>query len=272
MRTDLLTEFSGLDIAALSIEHGVSFDAALVQPVGLDSLGPAVEIACRAQVDKRWSKYAKVSLPAQIAIPLRASRRQPLRTFFHADGEHTVGFMCLAATGLDDFKQALLDFDIRARTAMRFKKNVGQSKALVCGAIGEIVDNVFEHSEKPDSGILGFHATASYFDLCVADAGVGVLKSLRQNPAYAYLSDASMALSLAVRDGTSRFPTVAGGEGRGHGFSTLFRGLNSLDAEIRLRSDNYALEVSGKTINERAPGILQKAQLPGLIVTFRTYF
>lgn len=180
--------------------------------------------------------------------------------------------MCLDAVDADRFKPALLEFDTHARIAMKFRRNIAQSKGLLCGAIGEMVDNVFEHSGHPRTGIVAFLGTSSHIDISVADAGIGVLSSLRQNPAYAYLSDAGMALSLAVRDGTSRYPTNAGGEGRGHGFSTLFRGLNSLDAEIRLRSDNYALEVGGKAVNERAPTISQKAQLPGLVVTFRTYF
>jgi hypothetical protein len=272
MDTGLLTEFSGLDTAALSIEHGVSTDVALARPLALDHLGTVVEIACLAQTSREWSKYAKASIPSRIATPLRAARRQPLRSFVRVDGGCSVGFMCIEAIDSDTFRPALFEFDTRARAVMRFRRNIGQSKGLVCGAIGEMVDNIFEHSGRPESGIVGFQATANHIDVSVADSGMGVLKSLRLNPAYAYLSDAGMALSLAVRDGTSRFPTLSGGEGRGHGFSTLFRGLNSLDAEIRLRSDNYALEVGGRAINERAPKISQKAQLPGLVVTFRTYF
>lgn len=272
MHTELLNAFRGLDGAALAVEHGVGLEVAAARPIPLDSLGAATELACMAQTDKRWSKFAKASLPPLIGKPLRAARRQPLRPAIDVAGDCIVGFLCLAAVDSDTFKPALFDFDTRARAAMKFKRSVSQSKGLVCGAIGEMVDNVFEHSGKPESGIAGFLATPNYIDIAVADVGIGVLSSLRQNPAYAYLSDAGMALSLAIRDGTSRYSTTADGEGRGHGFSTLFRGLNSLDAEIRLRSGNYALEVGGQAVNERAPKISEKAELPGLIVTFRTYF
>lgn len=272
MSTRLLDEFSGLDAAALAVAHGVSIEVAASRVGPVVTLGPAIELACFAQVDRRWSSLSKRSLSLFLAAPLRTARRNPLRPAFQSDGDFSVGFLCFAAVDSDTLRPALFEFDLQAREAMRFRRNLGPSKALVCGAIGEMVDNVFEHSGRAESGIAAFFATTSYVDVAVADVGFGVLSSLRQNPAYAYLSDSGMALSLAIRDGTSRYSTTSDGEGRGHGFSTLFRGLNSLDAEIRLRSGNYALEVRGRGVNDRAPTISEKAELTGLSVAFRTYF
>lgn len=272
MTIGLLANFRKLDTAALAADHGVKFEQATAADPVLDSLGPILEVASLAQSSARWSKFAKERLPRHIASPLRNARRTPLQTFTYSQAEQTAGFMCLDDVSADVFRPALLAFDTEARRMMRFKRNAPQSKGLICGAVGEMLDNVFEHSGASKTGIVGFLGTPEYLDISVSDAGMGVMASLRQNSAYAYLSDAGMALALAIRDGTSRYSTTADGEGRGHGFSTLFRGLNSLDAEIRLRSGDYSLEVGGKALMERAPTISQKAQLPGLVVTFRTYF
>jgi hypothetical protein len=47
-------------------------------------------------------------------------------------------------------------------------------------------------------------------EFVVADRGIGVLSSLKQNPEYADLSDAGAALQLAITDGVSRFPSETG--------------------------------------------------------------
>lgn len=271
MTSDFLSGFRALDSAALAHEHGVDLDPASLAVADIASLGATLEMATYAQRSKAWSKFAKVHMHRDIAVPLRNAHRSKLKTVVANDVGCLGGYMCLSDVAPERFKPSLLLFDLLARKAMRFRRNVGPSKGLICGAIGEMLDNVFEHSGKPETGIVGFQGTKDYLDVCVSDAGIGVLASLKMNPAYAYLSDAGMALALAVRDGTSRFPTNSGGEGRGHGFSTLFRGLNNLNAEIRLRTDNYALEVGGKGLLNRSPNISEKAHLSGFVVSFRIH-
>lgn len=229
------------------------------------------ELAVFAHSSKSWSTLSKSTLPKHLATPLRKAKKSPLTTFTGHNEESQFGFMCLKPVDNETFRPALFSFDTEARRAMQFRRNIGSSKGLVCGAIGEMLDNVFEHSQRPESGMVGYMASAEYLDICVCDAGIGVLSSLKMNPAYVYLADAGMALALATKEGTSRFPTDHGGEGRGHGFQTLFRGLNSVDAEIRLRTDNYALEVSGRGKLDRNPTISQKAHLHGFVVSFRIH-
>lgn len=271
MTSSLLGDFRSLDSVALAAEHGVPLLPTSLAPGVLESVGAMFELAVLAQSNKSWSALAKSTLPKNLVTPLRNARRAPLTTCTGRFQDSEFGFMCLSPVDADSFKPALLMFDTRARNAMQFRRNVGTSKGLVCGAIGEMLDNVFEHSQRPESGMVGFLASAEHLDICVCDAGIGVLASLKMNPAYAYLADAGMALALATKEGTSRFPTDHGGEGRGHGFQTLFRGLNSLDAEIRLRTDSYALEVSGRGKLDRSPTISQKAHLSGFVVSFRIH-
>ena len=270
MKSGLLSGFGELDRVALVAEHGAGLDFARAS-VSLTHIGPILELATRAQVDPAWSKFAKANLPGGISSSLRDAHKARLHTRIASIGEKSFGFMCLANVPETTFRPALHQFDLAARRFMRFRRNAAQSRGLVCGAIGEMIDNVLEHSGAIGTGIVAFAGTADHFDICVSDAGMGVLASLRLNPAFAYLADAGMALSLAIQHGSSRYPTAVE-EGRGTGFSTLFRGLNSLDAEIRIRSGDYVLEVGGHALRDRAPAISQKDSLTGLVVSFRTYF
>lgn len=272
MNISFLNSFRQIDRCSIEIEHGVLREQLDFQTSHVNVLGPVVELAVMALRSKIWSSIAKATLPVDIATPMRKSRSRRLETITTETKLFTAGFMSLSEIDSDAFYRHLLNFDLLARRAMRFNKNVNQSKALICGALGEMVDNVCEHSQATDSGIVGFMGNEKYLDICVGDAGIGVLSSLKLNPAYAYLADAGMALSLAIEDGISRYPISAGGEGRGHGFSTLFRGLNSLDADVRLRTGNYALEISGRNSLERVPRISEKAHLRGFVLSFRLYF
>jgi hypothetical protein len=272
LNTSFLNNFRQIDKCAIEIEHGILREKLELQTDHVNVLGPIVELAVMALRSRVWSSIAKTTLPVGIATPMRISRSRRLETVTTELDSSNIGFMSLSAIDSNTFTRHLLNFDIHARRAMRFNRNVNQSRALICGALGEMVDNVYEHSQATDSGIVGFIGNEKYLDICVGDAGIGVLSSLKLNPAYAYLADAGMALSLAIEDGISRYPISAGGEGRGHGFSTLFRGLNSLDADVRLRTGNYALEISGRNSLERVPRISEKAHLRGFVLSFRLYF
>jgi hypothetical protein len=53
--------------------------------------------------------------------------------------------------------------------------------AAIIGAMGELQDNVFCHSRKPETGLVAYAATAGTFEIVLADSGVGVLASLQEN-------------------------------------------------------------------------------------------
>lgn len=147
---------------------------------------------------------------------------------------------------------------------------VGVPKGLAAGlmgALGELQDNVFEHSGLSESGLIAYGATTSAFEFVVGDAGRGVLASLRENPEFAHLSDCGAALRLAASDGPSRH---ASSSGHGYGIGQLFRALAHHAADLRFRSGDHALRIWG-----HAPSLtgqvelLQKAWLGGLTVTVR---
>jgi hypothetical protein len=141
--------------------------------------------------------------------------------------------------------------------------------AAIIGAIGELQENVFRHSHRPETGLVAYATTASAFEVVVADAGVGVLASLRENPDYAGVLDAGAALKIAVQDGETRFGRASGG---GFGMGQMFRALANHDGELRFRSDDHTLAVRGHS--PRLQGGVElghKARLGGLTISVRCH-
>ena len=68
----------------------------------------------------------------------------------------------------------------------------------------------FAIAEKPDTGLVVYAATDGAFEIVVADAGIGVLASIKTSPEYVCLQDAGAALKVAVEDGNSRFGRASG--------------------------------------------------------------
>ncbi len=135
------------------------------------------------------------------------------------------------------------------------------------GALGELQDNVFEHSGAPATGLVAYGATQGAFEFAVADAGRGVLASLRENPEFTQLADAGAALRAAASDGASRH---ARDTGHGYGIGQLFRALAHDAAELRFRSGDHALRLWGDAPSLTGQvELAQKAWLNGLTITVR---
>lgn len=139
--------------------------------------------------------------------------------------------------------------------------------AGLMGALGELQDNVFEHSGLPETGLVAYGAKTGMFEFVVADAGRGVLASLRENPEFTHLADCGAALRLAAADGISRHNSESG---HGYGIGQLFRALAHHNAELRFRSGDHALRIWGDAPSLTGQvHLLHKAWLDGLTVTVR---
>lgn len=151
-------------------------------------------------------------------------------------------------------------------------ENIAKTKGLnpkliasLLGAMIELQDNIYEHSNAPQTGLVAYAANTSSFEFVVADRGNGVLQTLRQNPAYASLPDAGAALKEMIKEGVSRFPVEAG---RGQGFNQLFRALVGHNAELRFRSSDHALTMRPTSdAMYGASALAQVAQLQGLTIS-----
>ena len=127
---------------------------------------------------------------------------------------------------------------VHAENIAKQKGLNAQVIASLMGAMGEIQDNVYEHSGAPQTGLVAYAVTSNSFEFVVADRGMGVLQTIRQNPRYASIPDYGAALEEVIKDGVSRFPSETG---RGQGFNQLFRALVGQNAELRFRSGDHAL-------------------------------
>jgi hypothetical protein len=103
-------------------------------------------------------------------------------------------------------------------------------------AVSELMGNILDHSQRPETGYIAFHIAPRRLELIVADRGVGVLSSLNSNPEYAKLSDHGRAIELALSEGISRYPRE---EGHGFGFRPLFVGLANIARSLRFRSGDH---------------------------------
>ena len=163
-----------------------------------------------------------------------------------------------------------LIWDQWANHAENAARAAGLPKGLAAGlmgALGELQDNILEHSGRLDSGLVAYGASTDAFEFVVADAGRGVLASLRDNPEFAHLADCGTALRLAASDGASRH---ASNTGRGYGIGQLFRALAHDAAELRLRSGDHALRLWGDAPSLTGQvELVQKAWLDGLTITVR---
>ena len=152
--------------------------------------------------------------------------------------------------------------------AMRTSGLPRKTAAQLVGAIGELQDNIYEHSKAAETGIVAFRATPGQFECVVSDYGIGTLDSLRSCSEYQDLNDHGQALRLALSPGVSRYGT---GSGRGTGFQQLFVGLANLTGSLRFRSGDHALIVEGREVDKIPFHLRQKTMLKGFLASVVCY-
>lgn len=147
------------------------------------------------------------------------------------------------------FQTAAEADDLRWMTFCKRLENAGAKAGLsqqfakaLTGTVEEMASNVVEHSEHPETSIVGYRWTQREFEYVVADSGIGVLESLRKNAYYSYLDDAGKALETAVQEGESRHGRDVG---RGLGFRDLLNNIANRNSFLRFRSSNYSLVIDG---------------------------
>lgn len=130
----------------------------------------------------------------------------------------------------------------------------------------ELESNIHEHSGHAASGIIAFQSRPSLFEFVAADNGVGVLATLREDEEFADLADHGLAMHAALHDNVSRRGRMSG---HGNGFRDLFFGLTYLNADLRFRSGDHALLISGPRPELKTARLAQKAPFPGFFAAVR---
>jgi anti-sigma regulatory factor (Ser/Thr protein kinase) len=131
------------------------------------------------------------------------------------------------------------------------------------GAVIEMVDNIWLHSETTAPGLFVYQIRRRKFAFSVIDTGIGVLPSLRKNPSFGYLSSSMDAIGKAIEPGVSRYQ-----DGGGMGFPSLFHALAALWGTSRIRSGEAALLID-HTREERSKASVYLPHLPGTHISVR---
>jgi anti-sigma regulatory factor (Ser/Thr protein kinase) len=144
-------------------------------------------------------------------------------------------------------------------TANHFPPNLA---AALTGGVAEMVDNAWFHGSTDKPALLAYQVRNRRFAFSVADIGVGILESLRQNPKFNWLRSSMEAIHFAIQPGVSRC------ENGGMGFTTMLTAMADLWGNARIRSGQAALIVDG-TQEIRSKNFIYLPPLPGLHVSVR---
>lgn len=201
------------------------------------------------------------------AAPLVAALEQAKESWIAPANQHA-GFIRAARRGPDGDSR-LTGF---LMTAKRAGREVSRLPATVSGqlvaAMEELENNIHEHADAPETGILAYRAEPGAFEFVVADRGIGILRSLRRCAAYASLPDEGKALEAALTDGVSRHGPNSN---HGHGFRPIFTGLVNLRGELRFRSGDHAITMDGTSPELTTARITQKAPIDGFFASVRCH-
>ena len=229
-------------------------------------IGPLVELTMAAAAVP--DAYRAVTVEPMVFHQVERALRDG--TISGAGARDRAGVFPLSRLDPDGDEAARLAWDQWAKHAENAAVAAGVAKGLVgglMGALGELQDNVFEHSGRSESGVVAYAASDGSFEFVVADGGRGVLASLRENPEFAGLADSGAALRAAASDGASRH---ARSTGHGYGIGQLFRALAHDAAELRFRSGDHALRLWGDAPSLTGQvELAQKAWLDGLTISVR---
>jgi hypothetical protein len=143
---------------------------------------------------------------------------------------------------------AWIAFCKRLEAAIKQAGLPGRFANQLAGTFVEMVSNLVEHSEHPETGIVGYKWKQGECEYVVADNGIGLLNSLKTHPDYADLVDAGQALETALFHGESRHGKQAH---RGTGFDTLVLNIASHTSYLRFRSNDHSHTIDGVTPSPR---------------------
>jgi hypothetical protein len=257
--------FSAVDGLGFAAASG-RFDAArLPAPYVPNSLGPLLELLHLAAGGRLPDPAGESWLALNNAAPMIATLREKRECWVSSD-DRRIGFI-RAVRGGPDGNNRLTAFLMDAQRAARDVARLpGTTPGQLAGAMQELENNIHEHSNAADTGVLAFRAARGVFEFVAADRGIGILTSLQSCTMYAALRDHGEALEVALTDGTSRFGSNSR---RGHGFRPIFLGLIDLHGSLRFRSGDHALTMDGTSPSLTTARLAQKPTMDGFFASVR---
>lgn len=264
MKTETI-DFAVLDDVLLAPPNRHLSIKRLLEMRSIEGIGPAMEYAMQQP------RYADIlpavgSLPCSLATAVLRSalpdNDRPEQISAESFAPLQVEFAALRYRDSLPERAGWVVFLKRLQAAARQVGFGSSTSAGLVGAVKELVDNIDIHSQAPDSGIVGYSFDNSIFEFVIADAGIGVLTSLRQCQDYAHLRDHGDALLTALTEGESRFGRHTN---HGYGFRQLFVSLAHLHGSLRFRSGDHRLEIMGNSPSLPIANIAQTSYLQGFM-------
>lgn len=154
------------------------------------------------------------------------------------------------------------DFADNARVALKEAGLPHDAAFRLSGVLHELLGNVDEHAGGDATCLSGYSVQPGEAWLSVADTGDGVLAGYVSSELLIKPADARQALSWAVVDHLSRKSEPS----RGTGFQTVCNAIRSLDASLRVRSDDASIELVQQGADGRAL-VREQGQLRGFVVS-----
>jgi hypothetical protein len=261
--TELPLTFAALDGIAFAAARGRLGDHDLPQHVAAE-IGPVVEMCQLARSGVLPPPLSAPWLLLDGSDGLFRAAADGIDQWFGAQGRRLGLFRCKAAGEPETNRWKA--FGVEAHKAALASGFPARIVWRLMGAMGEIRDNLIEHSEAAATGVVVFRSLPESFEFAVSDCGIGTLASLKTNSDYAHLRDEGEALQCALGDGESRFGRAAG---RGTGFSQLFKSLASLNASLRFRSGDHALSIEGVSPTLVEARVAVKPRAAGFMISVR---
>ncbi len=204
-------------------------------------LGPLLEFLYLVAGNRLSGAAVSNLLAPNGAAPMIAALQEGRERWASSDNRR-MGFIRavrLAPDGDEHLTAFLMDAQRAGRDVAKLP---GTTPGQLVAAMQELENNIHEHSEAAETGLLAYRAAPGIFEFVAADRGIGILASLRRSPEFASLTDHGRAIESALADGTSRFGMNMG---RGNGFRPIFLGLLNLQGSLRFRSGDHALLMDG---------------------------
>ena len=264
MRTPPPLTFAAVDGLGFAAAAGRLEGAKQSERYAPASLGPLVELLHLAAGGRLPSPVAGGWL-AENGAGLMISALHDGCECWVNPGDRRIGFLRSIRSGQDDKDPLLTGFLMDAQRAAREVSGLpGTTPGQLVAAMQEMENNIHEHSDSPDTGLLAFRATRGAFEFVAADRGIGILRSLQRCSTFAALQDHGNAIQAALSDGTSRFGNDSR---RGHGFRPIFLGLANLRGCLRFRSGDHALLIDGTGPSLATAQLAQKPVIDGFFAS-----
>jgi hypothetical protein len=258
-----ISEFDYLDDLCLAAQRTPRKLGELNQAIQATSLGVAFELTLLDTGSGNRSITELVKVDFSLLSPL-IRRLQAGDAAWLDVSTKRMGFSRIVEE--NDTDERWIAFGLAAQRCAHDRGVPKSAAAQFVAALGELKNNVVDHSGNAETGIVAFLSHDDGIEFVVVDQGIGLLSSLKQNHEFSYLSDDGAALRAALTDGNSKY---GNGIGRGMGFRPIFIGLANAVGELRFRSGDHALTISGGSPSLIDAKIAQKARFQGFLAQFR---